>query len=55
VEVVAITPANVNDGMAGPNALPEEPGEVFADSATGASTLPIAARNVSGHGSRKST
>ena len=33
VEEVAITPANVNDGKAGPNALPDNPGEVFADSA----------------------
>ena len=30
---IAITPANVNDGKAGPQALPDEPGEVFADSA----------------------
>lgn len=33
VEEVAVTPANVNDGKAGPLALPKEPGEVFADSA----------------------
>jgi len=33
VEEVAITPANVNDGKAGPDALPDDPGEVFADSA----------------------
>jgi len=33
VEEVAITPANVNDGKAGPDALPDNPGEVFADSA----------------------
>ena len=33
VEEVAITPANVNDGKAGPDALPDEPGAVFADSA----------------------
>lgn len=33
VERIAITPANVNDGRAGPDALPDEPGEVFADSA----------------------
>jgi transposase, IS5 family len=33
VEEIAITPANVNDGKAGPQALPDEPGEVFADSA----------------------
>lgn len=33
VEVIAITPANVNDGKAGPAALPPNPGEVFADSA----------------------
>lgn len=33
VEEVAITPANVNDGKAGPKALPDDPGEVFADSA----------------------
>ena len=28
-----MTPANVNDGKAGPDALPDNPGEVFADSA----------------------
>lgn len=33
VEKLAITPANVNDGRAGPDALPDNPGEVFADSA----------------------
>lgn len=33
VEEIAVTPANINDGKAGPDALPESPGEVFADSA----------------------
>lgn len=33
VEEVAITPANVNDGKAGPDALSADPGDVFADSA----------------------
>ena len=33
VERVAVTPANVNDGRAGPDALPDDPGEVFADRA----------------------
>jgi IS5 family transposase len=33
VEEIAITPANINDGRAGPDALPSDPGEVFADSA----------------------
>jgi transposase, IS5 family len=33
VEEIAITSANINDGRAGPDALPEDPGEVFADSA----------------------
>jgi IS5 family transposase len=33
IEEVAVTPANVNDGRAGPEALPDAPGEVFADSA----------------------
>jgi IS5 family transposase len=33
VEEVAVTPANINDGRAGLDALPENPGEVFADSA----------------------
>lgn len=33
VEEIAVTPANINDGKAGPNALPDDPGEVFADSA----------------------
>ena len=33
VEKIAVTPANVNDGRAGPDALPDDPGVVFADSA----------------------
>lgn len=33
VEKIAITPANVNDGRAGPDALPDDPGEVFVGSA----------------------
>lgn len=33
VEEIAVTPANINDGKAGPWALPDDPGEVFADSA----------------------
>jgi IS5 family transposase len=33
VERISITPANVNDGRAGPDALPDDPGDVFADSA----------------------
>jgi IS5 family transposase len=33
VEEVSVTPANINDGKAGPGALPDNPGEVFADSA----------------------
>lgn len=33
VEEIAITPANINDGKAGPDALSDNPGEVFADSA----------------------
>ncbi|MEJ0092748.1 MAG: transposase [Methylocella sp.] len=32
-EEIAVTPANINDGKAGPDALPDNPGEVFADSA----------------------
>ena len=31
VEEVSITSANINDGKAGPDALPDNPGEVFAD------------------------
>lgn len=33
IEEVVITPANVNDGKAGPAALPDDPGDTFADSA----------------------
>lgn len=33
VEEIAVTPANINDGRAGPEALPDNPGDVFADSA----------------------
>ncbi|WP_244463447.1 transposase [Acetobacter orleanensis] len=32
-ERIAITSANVNDGPAGPDAVPDDPGDVFADSA----------------------
>ncbi|MEP7351384.1 MAG: IS5 family transposase [Sphingorhabdus sp.] len=32
-EEVSVTSAHINDGKAGPQALPENPGEVFADSA----------------------
>jgi len=31
VEEVSVTSANINDGKAGPEALPDNPGEVFAD------------------------
>ncbi len=33
VEEIAITPANINDGKAGPDAVPDDPGQIFADSA----------------------
>jgi IS5 family transposase len=33
VEVLAVAPGNVNDGRAGGAALPDNPGEVYADSA----------------------
>lgn len=33
VEEISVTSANINDGKAGPDALPDDPGEVFADSA----------------------
>ena len=33
VEAVSVTPANVNDGREGPAVLPDNPGDVFADSA----------------------
>jgi IS5 family transposase len=33
VEAVSVTPANVNDGREGPAVLPDDPGDVFADSA----------------------
>ncbi|WP_337738993.1 transposase [Sinorhizobium medicae] len=32
VEEIAVTPTNSNDGKAGPDALPDNPGEVFAES-----------------------
>ena len=33
VEQVSVTSANINDGKAGPDVLPDNPGEVFADRA----------------------
>jgi IS5 family transposase len=54
VEEIAITPANVNDGKAGPQALPGEPGEVFADSAYRGSAFREAVQARGGfHGSRR--
>jgi IS5 family transposase len=44
VEEVAVTPANVHDGKAGPDALPDQPGEVFADSAYRGKTFREAVR-----------
>ena len=48
VEEVAITSANINDGKAGPDALPENPGEVFADSAYRGNHFRDAVRGKSG-------
>ena len=44
VEEIAITPANVHDGKAGGEALPDNPGEVFADSAYRGETFRTAVR-----------
>ena len=44
VEEVSVTPANINDGRAGPDALPDNPGEVFADSAYRGSHFSTAVR-----------
>lgn len=48
VEEVSVTPGNVNDGRAGPGALPESPGEVFADSAYRGSFFGSAVRDKGG-------
>jgi IS5 family transposase len=48
VEKIAITPANVHDGRAGPDALPDDPGEVFADSASRGSHFSGAGREKGG-------
>lgn len=44
VEEIAVTPANVNDGKAGGGALPDNPGQVFADSAYRGETFRAAVR-----------
>ena len=44
VEEIAITPANVHDGKAGGDALPDDPGQVFADSAYRGETFRAAVR-----------
>ena len=44
VEEMAITPANVHDGEAGGEVLPDDPGEVFADSAYSGETFRAAVR-----------
>ncbi|ACI50446.1 transposase IS4 family protein [Gluconacetobacter diazotrophicus PA1 5] len=60
VEQIAITPANINDGRAGPDAVPDDPGEVFADGAyrgnhfrdavrSKGGTLRVAATSMWGH------
>lgn len=48
VEKISVTPANVNDGRAGPAALPDDPGEVFADSAYRGSHFASAVRTKGG-------
>lgn len=48
VEEVSVTPANVNDGKAGPDALPADPGEVFADSAYRGAPFQAAVRATGG-------
>jgi transposase, IS5 family len=44
VEEIAVTPANVHDGKAGGDALPNNPGQVFADSAYRGETFRAAVR-----------
>ena len=44
VEAVAITPANVHDGKAGGEAIPEDPCDVFANSAYSPETFRAAVR-----------
>ena len=48
VEQVSVTSANINDGKAGPDALPDNPGEVFADSAYRGSHFRDAVRSKGG-------
>lgn len=48
VEEIAITPANVHDGKAGGGALPDDPGQVFADSAYRGETFRAAVRGKGG-------
>lgn len=33
VEKIVVTPANINDGKAGPDVLPDEPADVYAERA----------------------
>ncbi len=49
VEEIAITPANVHDGKGGIEALPSDPGEVFADSAYRGSRFETAVRAKGAH------
>lgn len=44
VEEIAITPANVHDGKASGDALPDDPGQIFADSAYRGETFRAAVR-----------
>jgi transposase, IS5 family len=48
VEELAVTPGNVNDGRAGGAALPDNPGEVFADSAYRGPVFANAVKNKGG-------
>ena len=44
VEKIPVTPANVNDGRAGGAVIPDDPGEVFADSACRGTHFSMAVR-----------
>jgi IS5 family transposase len=44
IEEVAVTPANVNDGKAGPEALPDDLGDTYTDSAYRGSDFSAAVR-----------
>jgi IS5 family transposase len=53
IEMLKVTPANVNDGKAGCGVIPDDPGDVYADSAYRGSRFREAVESRGGRGPRR--